>query len=796
MPGERAIVIHGHFYQPPRENPWLEAVEVQDAAAPYHDWNERVAAECYGPNTAARRVDPQDRILDIVNNFEKISFNVGPTLMGWLARHCGDIYAKILDADRASAVRLDGHGNAIAQVYNHMIVPLALPRDRVTQIRWGLEEFRARFAREPEGMWLPETAADNETLEALAEAGVGFTVLAPHQARRLRRLGTEAWETVDGGIDPRQPYLWRGRGGRSLALFFYDEPIARAIAFGDAIERGEALVDRLRQGFADDGGRDQLVHCATDGETYGHHRKFGDMALAAAIEQIERQGWARLTSYGAWLAAHPPTHEVEIHERTSWSCAHGVERWHSDCGCRTRPDTHQRWRGPLREAFDWLRDRIDPFFEARGAALFADPWAARDAYVEVILDRDPKRVDDWLARHARRPLDASARVEALRLLEMQRHRLLMYTSCGWFFDELSALEPVQVLKYATMAMQVFARLGGGALETEFVRRLAAAPSNDPDLRDGAGVYQRLVRPAVVDLRRVVAHYAISGLFEAYPREARIYAFRVERLDEARDSYGATTIRIAHVRVASEIMGASEDADYALLHFGGHDFSCAIRGHTGEEDYAAMKADLMDRYARFSVADVVRGFDERFGAQEFSLSHLFLEERRKVLAEVVAALFQEHEEMYRHVWAENRKLAHYLRRVDTPLPAALAFVGKHVLEQSIVAELTKAVPLTAVPDRVRELAAEARALGLALDLGAARPPLRRAVRHAIQAVGEAPTAERVAAAVALIDGARAIGAHFGLWGAQNLFFELWQRERAARPLLLPLAAMLNFNVEAR
>ncbi len=791
---ERAIVIHGHFYQPPRENPWLEAVEVQDAAAPYHDWNERVTAECYGPNTAARRVDAGNRVLDIVNNFEKISFNVGPTLMAWLFRHRGDIYAKILEADGASRARLGGHGNAIAQVYNHMIMPLATRRDRVTQIRWGLGDFRARFGREPEGMWLPEMAVDTDTLQALAGAGLAFTVLAPHQARRVRRMGTEEWDVVNDRVDPTQPYLWRGAGGSSLAVFFYSEPVARAIAFGDALERGEGLTGWLVRGFADGAAHAQLVDVATDGETYGHHRKFGDMALAASIQQIEAGGRARLTNYGEYLAAHPPTHEVEIRERTSWSCVHGVERWRADCGCRVGIGTHQRWRGPLREALDWLRDQIDPLFEARASVFLKDPWEARDAYVEVILDREPERVDDWLARYRRGPLDGAARVETLCLLEMQRHRLLMYASCGWFFDEISALEPVQVLKYATMAMQYYARLGGGALETEFARRLQAAPSNDPELGQGAEVYRRLVRPAVVDLRRVVAHYAISGLFEEYPPDARIYAFRVRRIDEARDAYGTTAIRIAHVRVGSEITGATEDAEYALLHFGGHDFSCAVRGHTGAEAYAAMKADLMERYARYSLADVVRGLDERFGAQEFSLAHLFLEERRRVLAGVVAALFQEHEDMYRHIWTENRKLAHYLRRAETPLPPALALVAKHVLEQSIVAELGRHVPLRGMPARVRELTAEARTLGLTLDLSPVRPIMRGAVREAIQAVAAEPTAERATAAVALIEGAKAIGARFGLWGAQNQFFELWREARAARPRLLPLASALNFRLD--
>jgi len=353
----RAVVIHGHFYQPPRENPWLESVEVQDSAAPFHDWNERVSAECYAPNTAARRVDDRNRVLDIVNNFEKISFNIGPTLFAWLERHRPDVCAKIIEADRAS-VEARGHGNAVAQVFNHMIMPLASRRDKITQVRWGVDDFRSRFGREPEGLWLPETAVDNESLEVLAEAGVKFTILAPHQALRIRPLDTEPWEDVRQGIDPSRAYLWRGPRGLSLAVFFYDGPISRAIAFERLLERSENLVSWIEAAFSDSRTWPQLVHCATDGETYGHHSRFGEMGLAAAVRKIESEEATTLTNYGAFLAEHPPTHEVEIHEQTSWSCAHGIERWRSDCGCRTRADWHQRWRAPLREALDWLRDQV------------------------------------------------------------------------------------------------------------------------------------------------------------------------------------------------------------------------------------------------------------------------------------------------------------------------------------------------------------------------------------------------------------------------------------------------------
>jgi alpha-amylase/alpha-mannosidase (GH57 family) len=791
----RAIVIHGHFYQPPRENPWLEAVEVQDSAAPFHDWNARITAECYAPNTAARRVDETNRILDIVDNFERISFDVGPTLFAWLERQAPAVARAIVSADRVSVAAHGGHGNALAQVYNHQIMPLASRADKVTQVRWGLADFRRRFGREAEGMWLPETAADDETLEVLAEAGVKFTILAPGQARRVRPLAGGAWEEVGHAVDPSRPYLWRGPRGLTLTLFFYDGPISRAIAFEQVLERGEKLAARLRAAFSAERDWPQLVHCATDGESYGHHFRFGEMALAAALEQLAADDTVELTNYGAFLAAHPPTWEAQIQERTSWSCAHGVERWRDDCGCRVRSDWHQRWRGPLREALDWLRDLVDPFYAARAETYLRDPWAARDDYVGVVLDRSPAELDAFLHEHQRVPLDAAARLETRRLLELQRNRLLMYTSCGWFFDEISGLEPVQVLRYAAMALQYLRDLGGGHHEPDFQKRLGAAPSNVAEYGDGGEVYRRLVAPAAVDLRRVVAHYAITDLFADHPDDAAIHAYRVARLDQARDAYGGTTLRIAHVRVQSQITGEAWEAMYALLHFGGHDVTCALRAWEGRAAYDHMKEELLRRFAHHSLADMVRGLDEFFPA-EFALPHLFLDERRQVLARVIASVLDKHEETYRRIWEENHKLVRYLRQADAPIPEALAIVARHVLEQEALAELTRLGDGGALPDRAAELVREARALGLTLDLAPAKPVLQRAVLGALDGVAAEPGAERVAAVLRLVQEAGALGVDYGLWETQNRLFEIWRAQPDARPALAPLASALGFNLNGK
>ena len=790
---DRAVAIHGHFYQPPRENPWLEAVEVQDSAAPYHDWNERVTAECYAPNTAARRVDSANRILDIVTNFEKISFNVGPTLMTWLERHAPDVYARVLDADRLSAQGRNGHGNAIAQIYNHMILPLATRRDKVTQTRWGLADFRHRFGREPEGMWLPETAADDESLEVLAEAGVKFTILAPHQAWRIRRIGGDGWEEVHDRVDPSRPYLWCGPRDLSLTLFFYDGPISRAIAFENALERGEGLVDRLRSGFSASRDWAQLVHCATDGESYGHHKRFGDMALAAVVQQVEAEKFATLTNYGAFLAAHPPRFEAQIRQATSWSCAHGVERWRRDCGCRVRGDWQQRWRAPLRESLDWLRDQIDLFYEARASAWLKDPWEARDSYVDVVLDRTPQRLHAWLARHQRAALDDAAHVEVRRLLEMQRNRMLMYTSCGWFFDELSGLEPVQILKYAAMAIQYLRDLGGGVIEPEFVRRLEAAPSNVRDYGDGGEVYRRLIQPAVVDWRRVIAHNAITGLLAEQPDEGRVYAWRIDRVEETREAYYGTAMRIGHVRTTSEMTGDTREAMYAVVHFGGHDFSCGIRAWDDQAAYDSMRADLLRRYAQHSMADMVRGLDEYFAREIYGLPHLFIEQRRRVLGQVIQAMQDRHEETYLRIWEESRKLMRYLRQAEAPIPEVFRLTAKHVIEKAIIGDLQRTLELGGIPERAFELADEAQMLGITLDLTPGRFAMRGATARALQNLSAAPTAERVAATIALITGLQRLGVRFGLWRTQNEFFELWRERPHARPILRPLAETLGFEL---
>ncbi len=508
---DRAVCIHGHFYQPPRENPWRETIETQDAASPFHDWNEKIADECYGPCAGARLLDSDGRLRRVMNTYARMSFNVGPTLLSWMETADPATYRAILDADRESRARFSGHGGAIAQAYGHAILPLATRRDKETQVRWGLRDFELRFGRRPEALWMPETAVDVETLEVLAAEGMHYAIVAPHQIRRVRPLESATWREIDAGtIDTTVPYVVRLPSGASIAVFAYDGAIAHGISFGDLLKNGDRLLARLLSALPRGGG---LVHIATDGETYGHHHRFGEMALAYVLERLEARTDVRLTNYAEWLDVHPPAHEAEIAPNTSWSCSHGIERWRSDCGCTTysRPDWSQAWRAPLRQAVDELGARLDDAYASRAGVLFRDPWAARDAYIDVVLD--PSASTSFLDAQCAHPLADEERIAALRLLEMQRHRLLASTSCGWYFADLAGLETVQVMRYAARAIELAEGLGEARVEVAFVERLAEAKSNDPTLGDGRAVYERFVRSAAVDAVRAVKEHAAAAIFD-------------------------------------------------------------------------------------------------------------------------------------------------------------------------------------------------------------------------------------------------------------------------------------------
>lgn len=483
------ICIHGHFYQPPRENPWLEAITYQESAYPFHDWNERINAECYAPNTRARILDEKGVVIERVNNYSKISFDFGPTLLSWMEFKAPDTYQAVLEADKISRETFSGHGSAMAQCYSHMIMPLADSKDKYTQVYWGIRDFEFRFKRLPEGMWLPETAVDLETLQIMADLGIRFTVLAPHQAGRL---------LDHGELDINQPYSVRLGAGRSINVFFYNGALSQSLAFENILQDGKCFAEKLMQTDNTDG--PQLLSVATDGETYGHHHKFGDMALAFALKYIDDQVDARLTNFAEYLEKFPPQEEIEIIEKTSWSCAHGVGRWSSNCGCETggHLEWNQGWRGPLRKALDWFQCRADSIFVEVGKGLFKDPWEARNRYIDIRINRYDR--DTFLAEQCQNSLDESKKVVVLKLLELQSNAMLMYTSCGWFFNDISGIETEQILLYAGKAIQLAEEISGEVLEPHFLELLELAESNVLEKGNGSQIYKNVIEKARMDFQ--------------------------------------------------------------------------------------------------------------------------------------------------------------------------------------------------------------------------------------------------------------------------------------------------------
>lgn len=826
-PSSRFICVHGHFYQPPRENPWLEAVETQDSAAPYHDWNERITAECYAPNGAARVVDSKNRILRITNNYAQMSFNLGPTLLSWMEEKAPLTYTMIRDADRLSQKQFGGHGSAMAQIYNHVIMPLASTRDRVTQIVWGIADFEHRYGRKPDGMWLPETAVDLESLDLLARHGIRFTILAPHQCARVRPLEKPAasgpaitndsdktdsatppiWkETPDASVDTTQPYLVRTSPGNSIAVFFYNGPVSRAIAFDGLLNSGEAFSERLLGGFSDREGA-QLVHVATDGESYGHHHRHGEMALAYALQLIEEQGNVKLANYSQFLAAFPPTHEAEIVENTSWSCFHGIERWRSDCGCNGgKAGYNQKWRGPLRQALDELRDSVAPLVREASAALFRDADAARNDYISVILDRSPANVDAFFARHGLRPFTAEDRVRALQLMELERNAMLMYTSCGWFFDDISGIETVQIITYAARVLELAAALfpeTRGSLERAFTARLAEAKSNDPDWHDGRFIYDESIRPMIVDLEQVVAHYAISCVFpregEKKQRDAdRLFCYTIAHLWETGLPYGLGQLRMGRVRTCSTLTEECEEAAYGLLHFGDQNVSAAVkRVETDEQvDLALLAKEIEDAVDSSNLTEVVRLMDDYFGESRFSLTSLFTDEQRRIVKSILDPAMRSLETALTDLYSSHASLLHFLGRNGLPRPAALRVAAQFAIH----AQLRRALEADPIDlGTIERLLAQAREDAVVIDQPTLGYLADERMHTAMERLQQTPVAaEAVRRALQLAKALHALPISVDLWQAQNIWYELSSRfageEKALRDDFMALGAALNIRVD--
>lgn len=662
-------------------------------------------------------------------------------------------------------------------------MPLANTRDKRTQIRWGIEDFAQRFGRLPEGMWLAETAVDLETLDLLAQEGIRFTILSPHQAARVRRLSTTSsnpinsdptttsdpadpavalkpavtptpdavptpanahpppvestWHDVAGGrIDPTCAYLCRLPTGRSISIFFYDGPISQAIAFEGLLRSGEQFAARLFGAFAPHRDWPQLVHIATDGETYGHHHSYGEMALGYALDLIEHSGQAKLTNYGQYLDQHPPAFEVEIFSQTAWSCSHGLGRWYTDCGCSGgKPGWRQHWRAPLRAALDWLRDQLAQRFTELGKQFWVDPWAARDDYIHLLLDRSERVRREFFDRHLLRLGTPPDTVILLKLLEMQRHAMLMYTSCCWFFDDISGIETVQCLQYAGRAIQLAEEVFGVSLEAEFCERLALAPSNLPEHQNGRVVYEKFVAPNRLSLEQVAAHFAVSSLFEEYPNPARVHCFSVQTLDLHRVEVGLARLVVGRCRVVCQSTQDAADLVFAAVYFGDHNLSAGVCSCVGVAEYRRLQVEIESAFQSADFPAVVLLLDRKFNAAKYSLKSLFRDEQRRIIATMLESTANSMDTLYRQIYTQNALMMRYFSGLDAPLPRAFLLAAELLINQ----DLRRAIEVDVVDvERVRQLLGESTIWRVPLDRAGLNFALQRAVARLVEQVADGPT----------------------------------------------------------
>lgn len=666
------LTIHGHFYQPPRENPWLEAIELQDSALPFHDWNERINKECYNPNSVSKIVDSRNRILDVVNNYEYMSYNFGPTLLSWMEQFAPLTYERIIKADIESISEHNGHGNAIAQVYNHIIMPLANEHDKETQIKWGIRDFEYRFGRKPEGMWLAETAVDDDTLRILEANGIKFTILSPYQADKFKKKGDKEWTDVSwGNIDPARSYKYniKSSPGKSIDLFFYDGAISRSVAFDELLKDGNKFIKRLKEGVSDCRDFPQIVNIATDGESYGHHTKFGDMALAYVLKVKAKDEGFKITNYAEYLEKYRSDCEVEIKQASSWSCFHGVGRWKEDCGCSTggHPGWNQKWRKPLREALDYLRDELVIIFEQEGPKYFDNVWEVRNNYIDVILDRNEMNVKKFQQDNFKPDLSDEQKVHAMELLEIQRQAMLMYTSCGWFFSEISGIETVQIMKYAARAMQLATKFSNKDLETHFLEILSDAKSNIPEHGTGKDIFERFVKPSIVTTKQIASLWALSSLYQDFEDEESVYCYTIKKEAYKKVQKGSSTFVVGHIEIQSKITLQKSNVMFALMQYSGGDFHCAIKEYSDDFEFNKIKTNLIKTFLMNPLTEIIRAMDECFGKEYFTLKDIFIEERRKILQILLKGKLEKFSQTYQVMYDEGKGSIYHLQGLGLKIP---------------------------------------------------------------------------------------------------------------------------------
>lgn len=719
---EKFLTIHGHFYQPPRENPWLEAIELQDSALPFHDWNERICKECYNPNSVSRIVDNKNQILDIVNNYQYMSFNFGPTLLSWMEEFAPLTYERIIKADIDSISEHSGHGNALAQVYNHMIMPLANAHDKETQVKWGIRDFEYRFGRKPEGIWLAETAVDDATLKVLVDNGIKFTILSPYQALKIRKTGDKEWQDVSwGNIDPARSYKYTLKcdSKKSIDLFFYDGAISRSVAFDELLKDGNRFIKRLKEGVSETRNYPQLVNIATDGESYGHHTKFGDMALSYVLKiKAEDEGF-KITNYAEYLDKYESDYEVDIKQASSWSCFHGVGRWKEDCGCSTggHPGWNQKWREPLRNALDYLRDELAKVFEAEGLKYFNDnPWTIRNKYIDVILDRNYITIRKFQKENFKPDLTEEQKVKGMELLEIQRQAMLMYTSCGWFFSEISGIETVQIMKYAARAMQLVARFTNEDFETHFKDILSQAKSNIAEFGTGKDIYERFVKPSVVTAKQIACLWAISSIYQDFEDEEDVYCYTVKRHSYQKVQKGSSNFLVGHIEISSKVTLQKADLMFALMQYAGGDFHCAIKEFSNDAEFNELQATLIKTFALNPITEIIRTLDEKFGKEYFTLKDIFIEERKKILQILLKDQLEKFGNTYKEMYDQGKGSIYHMQNLGLEIPKEFKISAEYALSHRYNDLLAGSDGFVESPiiQQIRDINFEAKRMNITID----------------------------------------------------------------------------------
>jgi len=811
------LTIHGHFYQPPRENPWLESIETQESAAPFHDWNERINFECYNPNSVSKIVDSRNKILDLVNNYEYMSFNFGATLLSWMQENAPQTYDRIIKADIESVIEHNGHGNALAQVYNHIIMPLANYNDKQAQVKWGIKDFFYRFGRQPEGMWLAETAVDDETLSVLVDNGIKFTVLSPYQALRCKKIEADNWQDVSwGNIDPARPYRYYLKNGKGkyIDLFFYDGAISKSVAFDELLKDGNKFIRRLKEGVSNEREYPQLVNIATDGESYGHHTKFGDMALAYVVKvRAEDEGF-KIVNYGEFLDKFGVNYEVDIKQASSWSCFHGVGRWSDDCGCSTggHPGWNQKWRKPLREALNLLRDKLIEIYENEGKKYFKDIWNARNNYIDVILDRSILNVKKYQKANFVDGLSGEDKISAMKLLEIQRQSLLMFTSCGWFFSEISGIETTQIMKYAARAIQLAKSFTNENLEEEFLSLLEKAQSNIKEYGNGRDIYEKFVRPSIVSIKQMASLWAISSLFKDYEEESDLYCYTMRKIAYKKVSKGSTNFVVAHLEIKSNITLETFDTMIALIQYEGGDFHCAIKDFTTQKDYLKSQDDLSKTFLNQPLTEIIRKIDEYFGSKYFTLKDIFIEERKNILSMMLKDQMDKFAETYRKMYNDGKSSIQQMQSLGLDIPDEFKISAQYALTKKFN-DLFKSEKGYIEEDVIQEaidINSEIKLLGIDIDKMPTSKIFSEKILQNISRLANNLEYSQAEAALDIFDKIEKLDMDVEVSEAQNIFFSKifiqmgdilyefekshTQRDKEFLEILFSLGSKLNINTE--